>query len=574
MAWVLYTWVICEKKHKDVKEMHATAVAKGISSILSKISERKGKRIGFRDWLPEKKDDRYIAIPARTAADLAKITTFFYMLKGIVHAKYGVDIPIEKIIPDSIIIKEDPYSLRSDRKLLEKKLREKNMTPLTAEDVVNNPEILKEIAINIFKYDPRMIPFAEEVAKDIQKYIPHIKNILNALPDDPNFYKEIGETPIRMRNTQVQNKLPHLVAAADEFLEELLKDAKSESASTLQLPAPSPSSPHPQELPSEHIPEPLAGVFKALGDKIKPDEVTVLELRLTLAGEMTLEELSKRWERYGFSLLDLLKKEGALKNAFREAIEEFRKAGFGVLPVPREVLPLIENPELETVTAARLFYSALESVAVRGLPERGEEIIELVTGILERVPAFSPYVEEIPKELERSAETLAKTLALMKDGSYLETLEAELAPLLEKVPETRKVGLFKRDSPRRKVEDFAALLMEGNLDEDEAERKAGELKEYLKSHLASEEVEKLVAGLMFPFRARKLLEKHGTAEGFLFEYAHSMASRMLHLEGLLAVGSKPGRDELARLFAFLPGTEGTVEVPLEKLRDNLRLLGF
>jgi len=240
--------------------------------------------------------------------------------------------------------------------------------------------------------------------------------------------------------------------------------------------------------------------------------------------------------------------------------------------VPRETLPLIENPNLETVTAVRLFYSALESAAVRGLPERGEEIIELVTGILERVPAFSPYVEEIPGEIERSAKLLAKTLALMKDGSYVEVLEAELAPLLEKVPETKKVGLFKRESPRRKVEDFAALLMEGNLDEDEAERKAGELKEYLKGYLTSEEVRKLVAGLMLPFRARKLLEKHGTAEEFLFEYAHSLASRMLSPEGALAGGEMPERDELVRLFAFLPGTEGTVEVPLEKFEENLTLL--
>jgi len=168
------------------------------------------------------------------------------------------------------------------------------MEPLTAEDIVNNPEILKEIARNIFKYDPRMIPFAEEVAKDIQKYVPHVRKILSALPDDPNFYKEIGETPIRMQDTQVQNKLPALLAAADDFLEELLKDAKSESASTLQLPAPSPSAPRPQEPPSEPIPELLAGVFKALEDKIKPDEMAIIELHLTLAGEMTLEELSER----------------------------------------------------------------------------------------------------------------------------------------------------------------------------------------------------------------------------------------------------------------------------------------
>jgi len=81
MTWVLYTWVIYEKKHKDVKEMHATFVAKSVSSILSKLSKRRGKRIGFRDLLPEKKNGRYIAIPAKTAADLARIEAFFTYLK-------------------------------------------------------------------------------------------------------------------------------------------------------------------------------------------------------------------------------------------------------------------------------------------------------------------------------------------------------------------------------------------------------------------------------------------------------------------------------------------------------------
>ncbi len=142
------------------------------------------------------------------------------------------------------------------------------------------------------------------------------------------------------------------------------------------------------------------------------------------------------------------------------------------------------------------------------------------------------------------------------------------------VPETRKVGLFKRESPRRKVEDFAALLMEGNLSENEAERKAGELKEYLKGYLASEEVEKLVAGLMLPFRARKLLEKYSTAEGFLFEYAHAKASRCLLIEAHLAeaLSGSPDQDSLLRIMVGIPSVLGTKKKTLRGFEKNRAML--
>lgn len=39
----------------------------------------------------------------------------------------------------------------------------------------------------------------------------------------------------------------------------------------------------------------------------------------------------------------------------------------------------------------------------------------------------------------------------MKDESYLETIENRFSPIIENIPETKKLGLFRRDSPRRKL---------------------------------------------------------------------------------------------------------------------------
>ncbi|MDI3476283.1 MAG: hypothetical protein PWQ95_2011, partial [Thermococcaceae archaeon] len=58
---------------------------------------------------------------------------------------------------------------------------------------------------------------------------------------------------------------------------------------------------------------------------------------------------------------------------------------------------------------------------------------------------------------------LSRVLALMKDSSYIERVEGEVLPLVEKLPESTRVGLFRRESPRKRVEDFAVLLTEGNL---------------------------------------------------------------------------------------------------------------
>jgi len=245
---------------------------------------------------------------------------------------------------------------------------------------------------------------------------------------------------------------------------------------------------------------------KAL-EKAMRSKHTIRELVYVVVGMLPIGELSEKWrENFGLPLMELLRKKPELTKAFLGSMENLKElASFSV---PLEWLPFLEAAEededelreaLNRATLYRMTFSAYESLAIRGLPKEGRDVAKLMIEVLERARSMVPEVE-VFDELREEVETLAELTALMKDGSYLEVLEAKLAPFLEKVPETRKVGLFKRESPRRKVEDFAALLMEGNLSENEAERKSGELKEYLKGYLASEEVDGSGSGLDAPLQ--------------------------------------------------------------------------
>jgi hypothetical protein len=254
--------------------------------------------------------------------------------------------------------------------------------------------------------------------------------------------------------------------------------------------------------------------------------------------------------------------------------------------VPVEWLPLLErlrnNPgeedlknALNMATAGRMAFSALESTAIRGLPGKGEEIEALLSNILRKTPELLPFPVEIPGELEEEFRELSRVLALMKDAHYIERVEAEVLPLVEKLPEGKRVGLFRRESPRKKVEDFAVLLTEGNLSEEEAREKAGELRDYLKSYLSGEEAEKLVDALLIPFRAKRLREKYGSAEGFLFEYAHARASRYLLAEAYIfeaLKGEQEGlHDAIVRVLAGMPSL-GRERVSLKGVERNMREL--
>ncbi|AHF80573.1 hypothetical protein [Thermococcus paralvinellae] len=289
----------------------------------------------------------------------------------------------------------------------------------------------------------------------------------------------------------------------------------------------------------EHV-EPVAKVLAALEEfrqiskkkdpalakaleKAMKSKHTIREIYYMLQGIYTPEELSRKWsEKFGtISLVQMFERYPELAKATLKAMEEMKKKGITAPPVPKYWANLPQKIKdgaaavkgfekaLSFATAGRLAFSAFESIAIRGLPESGREIETLLSEILERIPLLAPWVKEIPEQLQKEVKQLARLLALMKDPEYIGVLEAELQPMVEKIPESKKVGLFRRESPRRKVEDFATLLMEGNLSEEEAERKAEELKGYLKAYLSEDEIEALLDGLMLPFRAKKFLKAYG-----------------------------------------------------------------
>ncbi|WP_456368284.1 hypothetical protein, partial [Thermococcus sp.] len=141
----------------------------------------------------------------------------------------------------------------------------------------------------------------------------------------------------------------------------------------------------------------------------------------------------------------------------------------------------------------------------------------------------------------------------------------------------RKVGLFRRDSPRKKVEDFVAVLMSGKLTEEEMEEKAEELKEYLREYLSEEEITQLIETITLPLKANTLLETYGTAEDFLFAYAHARASRYLTVEGRLMEALKRKsyeglHDGLVKALSWIPSLR-RAKVPLKGHEKNRRLLG-
>ncbi|WP_157255015.1 hypothetical protein [Palaeococcus ferrophilus] len=323
----------------------------------------------------------------------------------------------------------------------------------------------------------------------------------------------------------------------------------------------------------------IAKVLEALDGKLPEGKGVIRSLNLFTAGLLSLEDLSRLW---GVDAKELLKSSPGAVKALLEAMEEFELTA---PEVPVEWLPILErlrdNPTeedlrraLSMATVGRMTFSALESTAIRGLPERSEEIEALLSGILRKTPELLPFSVEIPGELEEEFRELSRVLALMKDASYLEKIEAEVSPLVEKLPEGR-VGLFRRESPRKRVEDFAVLLTEGSLSEEEAEERAEELKGYLKSYLSGEEAEKLVDTLLLPFRAKRLKERYGSAEGFLFEYAHARASRYLLAEAYVfeaLMGEMESlHDALVRVLAGVPSL-GREKVSLKGVERNRREL--
>lgn len=323
----------------------------------------------------------------------------------------------------------------------------------------------------------------------------------------------------------------------------------------------------------------VAKVLEALDGKLPEGKGVIRSLNLFTAGLLSLEDLSKLW---GLNVTDLLKSSPEAAKALLEAMD----GELTVPEVPAEWFPILErlraNPTeedlrkaLNMATSGRMAFSALESTAIRGLPERGEEIEELLSEILRKTPELLPFSVEVPEELEEEFRRLSRVLALMKDSSYIERVEGEVLPLVEKLPEGKRLGLFRRESPRKRVEDFAVLLTEGGLSEEEAEERAGELKDYLKSYLSGEEAEKLVDALLLTFRAKRLKERYGSAEGFLFEYAHARASRHLLAEAYVFEALKGERedlhDALVRVLAGMPSL-GKGRVSLKGVERNRREL--
>ncbi|GAB6101314.1 hypothetical protein JCM16138_05370 [Thermococcus atlanticus] len=327
---------------------------------------------------------------------------------------------------------------------------------------------------------------------------------------------------------------------------------------------------------------------KAL-EKAMKSKHTVRELLHVSVGLISVEELSERWkDEFGLSLIELLGKNPELTRAFIESMENLSELASHEVPV--EWVPLLKMLDgkppkeeleraLERATLLRMVFSAYESLAIRGLQGNGRDITRGMMDILERAKVMVPSAD-ITDEIRAELEVLSKVTALMKDETYIEAIEEEVTQILAKIPETRKIGLFKRESPRRKVEDFVAVLMEGNLSEEEAEERGEELGRYLRNYLDEKEAKELVNNIMIPFRARLLLKRYGTAEDFLFDYAHSKASHLLLLEARLAEtlhAREIPPDSILRTMAGAPSLLGRKRVTLngfERNRETLkRLLG-
>ncbi|MDI3476388.1 MAG: hypothetical protein PWQ95_2116, partial [Thermococcaceae archaeon] len=184
----------------------------------------------------------------------------------------------------------------------------------------------------------------------------------------------------------------------------------------------------------------VAKVLEALDGKLPEGKGVIRGFNLFTAGLLSLEDLSNLW---GLNVEELLKSSPEAVKALLEAMN----GELTVPEVPVEWLPLLErlrdNPTeedlrraLNVATTGRMAFSALESTAIRGLPERGEEIEELLSEILRKTPELLPFPVEVPGELEGEFRELSRVLALMKDSSYIERVEGEVLPLVEKLPES------------------------------------------------------------------------------------------------------------------------------------------
>ena len=318
-------------------------------------------------------------------------------------------------------------------------------------------------------------------------------------------------------------------------------------------------------------------------EKAMTRKTVVKELNLLASGLISVEELSELWN-VDFS--ELLKSE-KLKSAIIKAMRNAEKSGLASPEVPAEWIPFLEKLKANSITeddlrkalnlatVGRMVFSALESVAIRGLPSETGEIEELLLEVLKKTPDFLPFEVKVVEELEEKLRELAVILALMKDESHIERLEEKIIPIIERIPETRKVGLFRRDSPRKRVEDFVALIMSGKITEEEMEEKAEELKKYLREYLSEEETTELIETITLPFTARALLEAYGTAEDFLFAYAHARASRYLTVEGRLMEALKRKsygglHDDLVKALSWIPSLR-RAKVTLEGYEKNRKL---
>jgi hypothetical protein len=109
-----------------------------------------------------------------------------------------------------------------------KKLKKLKKRPITLEDIINSEDVLTTIATKIASSAEQKVS-VEEIKQTIKEYIPYIKKIADAYPEDPSFYDKIMRIPgIPDVERDIKPLNPKLYMAIEELAEKLKEDLREE----------------------------------------------------------------------------------------------------------------------------------------------------------------------------------------------------------------------------------------------------------------------------------------------------------------------------------------------------------
>jgi len=225
-------WIAHESKTKKDPTLIHSRLANALTVHLIK---KKNVPLEMQGTISNYSGREPIYVVAKDDVELAKILMFLDIVTSVAKKKFGSRARVEDVVPAEMRVFTAGKDVRLElKKYREKILKERNKKPLTFEDVITSEKILGIIATKIAS-SAKQKASIEEVKQMIKEYIPYIKKIANAYPDDPAFYDKIMRIPgLPDVERDIKQLNPKLYRAIEDLAEKLKEDLREPEKPELQ----------------------------------------------------------------------------------------------------------------------------------------------------------------------------------------------------------------------------------------------------------------------------------------------------------------------------------------------------